>query len=233
MCFHDSFLQVYAEWCAHSKNFMPSYEKLARAVKFVSTVQIAKIDMAANDIVADGWIVEGYPAMLLVQARTNRVVKYNGERDFGLLLQWLQVGLPTVCICLWNSKTVLVMSSETKSNSGTDTLHRLICLHCTIFSLPLLLHLSTSACSLSSTDLLWLQENAAIPFDYNPLEVNFMGHVEGVTNLGDSVRKILQTNRELEREVQQLRAQIAALPKVAPNCTQETSHGTANRHEEL
>jgi len=162
----DVLVMVYAEWCAHSKDFMPSYQKLARAVRFVPTVQIAKIDMAANDIVADGWIVEGYPAMLLVQARTNRVVKYNGERDFGLLLKWLQ-------------------------------------------------------------------ENAAIPFDYDPLEVNFMGHVEGVTNLGDSVRQILQKNRELEKEVQQLRAQIAALPKVAPNCTQETSHGTANRHQEL
>jgi protein disulfide-isomerase A1 len=152
----DLLVMVYAEWCSHSKQFMSSLEKLSRAMRFVPTVQVAKINMAANDIVVEGWNVEGYPALRLVRANSNNVVSYNGERDYGSLLRWLQ-------------------------------------------------------------------KNAAIPFDYDPLEVSFMGHVEGVTSLGDSVRKILQRNRELEQEVQQLRAKIAALPEGNANCAQQDS----------
>eukprot|EP00271_Cylindrocystis_brebissonii_P008199 TRINITY_DN22210_c0_g1_i1.p1 TRINITY_DN22210_c0_g1~~TRINITY_DN22210_c0_g1_i1.p1 ORF type:complete len:596 (+),score=161.63 TRINITY_DN22210_c0_g1_i1:237-2024(+) len=63
----DVLLEVYAPWCGHCKKLAPIYEKLARRVRAVDSVVIAKIDGTENEHqYLKG--VEGFPTIFLYPA---------------------------------------------------------------------------------------------------------------------------------------------------------------------
>jgi thiol-disulfide isomerase/thioredoxin len=63
----DVLLVVFAPWCTHCKDLLPTYEILGRAVQGESRIVIAKINGAANDIPAS-WGVKAYPTLLWFRA---------------------------------------------------------------------------------------------------------------------------------------------------------------------
>jgi protein disulfide-isomerase A4 len=62
---NDVLLEFYAPWCGHCKSLAPKYKKLAKKLKSVTGITIAKIDATANDYPSH-FSVEGFPTTYFV-----------------------------------------------------------------------------------------------------------------------------------------------------------------------
>jgi protein disulfide isomerase family A protein 3 len=63
---NDVLLEFYAPWCGHCKSLAPKYKKLAKKLKDVVGITIAKIDATANDYPTSTFAVEGFPTTYFV-----------------------------------------------------------------------------------------------------------------------------------------------------------------------
>jgi len=70
--YRSVFLEVYAPWCGHCKEFEPTYKQFAvRMAKEELNVLVAKIDGEANDIPFGGFEYEGFPALFYLSPESN------------------------------------------------------------------------------------------------------------------------------------------------------------------
>jgi len=87
----DVFIEFYAPWCGHCRQLEPKYEQLAKKLKNVNSLVIAKIDATANDFPREQFDVGGYPTIYLKPAgKGKKVIKYDGAREVEDMTKWLQ-----------------------------------------------------------------------------------------------------------------------------------------------
>eukprot|EP00667_Euglena_gracilis_P009483 EG_transcript_9632 len=85
----DVLVEFYAPWCGHCKSLVPTWNALARALKGVPSVVIAKTDATANDY-PGGFQVSGFPTIKLVKSKGNKVVDFSGDRKLEALVSFLK-----------------------------------------------------------------------------------------------------------------------------------------------
>lgn len=85
----DVLLEIYAPWCGHCKALAPIYSQLAKKLKGVPDLVIAKIDATVNDV-PPAFRPEGYPSIVLVRKGTTQPQQYDGPRELDALLKFLR-----------------------------------------------------------------------------------------------------------------------------------------------
>ncbi|QDZ20101.1 protein disulfide-isomerase [Chloropicon primus] len=84
----DVLLEVYAHWCGFCQKFAPTYSKLGKRFKKVSSVTVAKMDGSLNEV--EGLKIENFPTLFLYKANDKgKPLKYEGEKDVKSLTQWM------------------------------------------------------------------------------------------------------------------------------------------------
>merc|ERR1712018_673480 len=86
----DVFVEFYAPWCGHCKSLAPIWDKLGEEFEKDDSVVIAKMDATANE--AEGVNVKGFPTLKMWKKDTNKVVDFNGARDFETLVHFVKTG---------------------------------------------------------------------------------------------------------------------------------------------
>ena len=84
----DVLLEVYAHWCGFCQKFAPTYSKLGKRFKKVSSVTIAKMDGSLNEV--EGLKIDNFPTIFLYKANDKgKPLMYEGEKDVKSLTQWM------------------------------------------------------------------------------------------------------------------------------------------------
>jgi len=88
----DVLLELYAPWCGHCKKLAPIWDKLGKRFASVSDkIVIAKMDATENDVPPEtNIVVEGFPTIKLVKAKTNEILEYSGEREVEGFIEFLR-----------------------------------------------------------------------------------------------------------------------------------------------
>lgn len=84
----DVLVEFYAPWCKHCKDLAPKYDQLAKRVKNVETLVIAKIDATANEV--RGIKIEGYPTLKFFPASNKKGLDYHGDHEVDSLLSFIK-----------------------------------------------------------------------------------------------------------------------------------------------
>ncbi|KAK9794379.1 hypothetical protein WJX73_002547 [Symbiochloris irregularis] len=85
----DVLLEVYSANCGHCKALAPTWQKLAKQLRKVASVTIAKMDGTANEHAYLG-DVTGFPYLVLYPANDLDPVQYEGDRSIQSLRQFLK-----------------------------------------------------------------------------------------------------------------------------------------------
>eukprot|EP00405_Crypthecodinium_cohnii_P023004 CAMPEP_0206480638 /NCGR_PEP_ID=MMETSP0324_2-20121206/37522_1 /ASSEMBLY_ACC=CAM_ASM_000836 /TAXON_ID=2866 /ORGANISM="Crypthecodinium cohnii, Strain Seligo" /LENGTH=664 /DNA_ID=CAMNT_0053957681 /DNA_START=191 /DNA_END=2185 /DNA_ORIENTATION=- len=86
----DVLVNFYAPWCGHCRKLEPQYKALAKKLKHVKTLKIAKIDATRNEV--EGLQIMGYPTIILFPAGKSpkKHVFYRGNRSPEDFIQFIQ-----------------------------------------------------------------------------------------------------------------------------------------------
>lgn len=86
----DVFIEYYAPWCGHCKKLAPIWEEFAESIG-TENIVVAKMDATANDLPADTpFQVSGFPTLKLFQAKTGKVINYEGDRSLASLIAFVK-----------------------------------------------------------------------------------------------------------------------------------------------
>lgn len=88
----DVFINIFAPWCGHCKNFAPEFRKIARKVYesgYGNKIRVATLDGTANESTDDRLSWDAFPTVALVKKGTDELVRYEGPRDAGTVYEWL------------------------------------------------------------------------------------------------------------------------------------------------
>ncbi|XP_064639439.1 protein disulfide-isomerase-like isoform X2 [Lineus longissimus] len=86
----DVFVEFYAPWCGHCKQLAPIWDKLGEKYKDSETVVIAKMDSTANEL--PDVKVQSFPTIKFFPKGSDKVVDYNGGRNFEDFDKFLESG---------------------------------------------------------------------------------------------------------------------------------------------
>lgn len=87
----DVFLLIYASWCGYCRKFMPAWEQLARRVRDVPNLVVAKMDGDRNGSpYPEEFRWHAYPTVFFVKAGTRKAVVFHGNRAEPRLLSFLK-----------------------------------------------------------------------------------------------------------------------------------------------
>ena len=86
----DVFVEFYAPWCGHCKSLAPIWDKLGEEFKDDDSVLIAKMDATVNEAI--GVKVKSYPTLKMWKKGNNRLIDFNGARDFETLVHFVKTG---------------------------------------------------------------------------------------------------------------------------------------------
>ncbi|CAJ1381538.1 unnamed protein product [Effrenium voratum] len=86
----DVLVDFFAPWCGHCRKFEPLYKELAKNLRHVKSLKIAKIDATRNEV--EGVQITGFPTIILFPAGKlpKRHVMYHGSRQPEDMIAWLQ-----------------------------------------------------------------------------------------------------------------------------------------------
>ncbi|KAJ2713313.1 protein disulfide-isomerase precursor [Coemansia spiralis] len=89
----DVLVLFYAPWCVHCKRMSPAYDELGKAMRGYAGLVVAKMDATANDIpsIDPGLDVAGYPTVMLIRGRDNKIIKYQGTRTLQSFTEFLRL----------------------------------------------------------------------------------------------------------------------------------------------
>eukprot|EP00932_Pfiesteria_piscicida_P008471 SRR837773.1890.p1 GENE.SRR837773.1890~~SRR837773.1890.p1 ORF type:complete len:218 (-),score=82.56 SRR837773.1890:9-605(-) len=87
----DVFLLIYASWCGYSRKFMPAWEGLARRLRHVPNLVLAKMDGDRNGSpYPEDFSWHAYPTVFFIKAGTRKPVVFHGNRTEARLLSFLK-----------------------------------------------------------------------------------------------------------------------------------------------
>lgn len=85
----DVLVDFFAPWCGHCRKFEPQYKQLAKRLKHVKSLRIAKIDATRNEV--EGVQIAGFPTVILFPAGKHPKphIVYHGSREPDDMIAWL------------------------------------------------------------------------------------------------------------------------------------------------
>jgi protein disulfide-isomerase A1 len=83
----DVLVDFYAPWCGHCRKFEPLYKELAKKLKHVKTISIAKIDATRNEI--EGMTIMSFPTIILFTGGGQEQIPFQGSRQPDDIVRWL------------------------------------------------------------------------------------------------------------------------------------------------
>lgn len=75
----------YAKWCVHSKNFLPTWERLVQ--KYNGKYEMVKIDVDENSTLADSFGVTKMPSIFI--QTDNNTTLYHGSNSYNDLVNFI------------------------------------------------------------------------------------------------------------------------------------------------
>lgn len=86
----DVMVEFYAPWCGYCQKIAPSYEKLAKSLKDIDSVELVKVDATANDVPPEfGFSIQGYPTFKFFKAKSNEVLDFDGDLTGAGILKFI------------------------------------------------------------------------------------------------------------------------------------------------
>lgn len=85
----DVLLEVYAPWCGHCKSLAPKYAELAKRLKDVPSVVVAKMDGTENEV--PDLQVQGFPTLVFFPAAEDvKPIPYEGDREVKDMIKFIK-----------------------------------------------------------------------------------------------------------------------------------------------
>lgn len=96
----DMLLEFYSPMCGACQEFSPTFKELAKALKPISAIEVARYDVTESMIpesgVKAGFVLVATPQLYLIQRNPFQVALHEGPTDLNSLLGWLRDTTPYV-----------------------------------------------------------------------------------------------------------------------------------------
>ena len=91
------FVLCYAEWCGHSKQFLPIFKEFMEEIKTndkLKHLDVKMLDCEKNKEECSKYRIQGYPTMLLIKGdKIGDITEYNSGRTVKEMTEWLEDNL--------------------------------------------------------------------------------------------------------------------------------------------